>query len=59
MSAGTLFSAIIYEMLGHFDDAYIDYKKALEIVPDNTYLQKDVLRLDRKINFNQNFDTSR
>lgn len=38
-------SGVIYEITGKTDDAYIDYKKALEISPDNVYLQKDVLRL--------------
>ncbi len=38
-------SAIVYEMLGQSDFAYIDYRKALEIAPDNLYLQQDVLRL--------------
>ena len=43
-------SGIIYEMLGQNNDAYIDYKKANEISPDNTYLQKDVLRLAQQLN---------
>ena len=38
-------SGFIYELNKQYNDAYIDYKKALEIYPDNTYLQKDVLRL--------------
>jgi len=38
-------SGIMYEMAGQTNDAYIDYKKALEIYPDNVYLQQDVLRL--------------
>jgi hypothetical protein len=38
-------SGFIYELLNQPNDAYIDYKKALEIYPDNTFLQKDVLRL--------------
>jgi hypothetical protein len=39
------FSGIIYEMLGAPNDAYIDYKKALEIYPANRQLQQDVVRL--------------
>lgn len=39
------FSGIIYEMLGAPNDAYIDYKKALEIYPENRQLQQDVVRL--------------
>ena len=38
-------SGVLYEASGQLNDAYIDYKKALEISPDNTYLQRDVLRL--------------
>jgi hypothetical protein len=37
-------SGLIYEATGSVNDAYIDYRKALEIVPDNPYLQKDVVR---------------
>jgi hypothetical protein len=42
-------SAFIYELLRQPGDAYIDYKKALEIYPENRYLQKDVLRLAAKL----------
>lgn len=38
-------SGVVYELLGEPNDAYIDYKRALEIFPNNTYLQQDVLRL--------------
>lgn len=38
-------SALLYEASGQKNDAYIDYKKALEIYPNNSYLQKDVWRL--------------
>lgn len=37
-------SGLIYEATGQTNDAYIDYRKALEIAPDNPYLQKDVVR---------------
>lgn len=42
-------SAFIYELLQQPNDAYIDYKKALEIYPENSCLQKDVLRLAKKL----------
>jgi len=42
-------SGILYEAAGQVNDAYIDYKKALEIYPDNHYLQQDVLRLATKL----------
>lgn len=37
-------SGLIYEATGSINDAFIDYRKALELVPDNPYLQKDVVR---------------
>lgn len=49
-------SGFIYEMLKQPDDAYIDYKKALEIYPDNRYLQKDVLRLAAKLDMREELD---
>lgn len=42
-------SGFIYELLKQPNDAYIDYKKALEIYPENSYLQRDVLRLAAKL----------
>ena len=33
-------SGLLYEADKQFDDAYIDYKKALEINSDNSYLQQ-------------------
>ncbi|NLF17717.1 MAG: hypothetical protein GX595_10735 [Lentisphaerae bacterium] len=47
-NAATFFvSGVIYELVGQPNDAYIDYKKALEIMPGNAVLQQDVLRLAR------------
>ena len=43
-------SGVLYEVAGELNDAYIDYKKALEIFPDNPYLQKDILRLAYLLN---------
>jgi hypothetical protein len=42
-------SGLLYEAAGEKNDAYIDYKKALEIYPSNNYLQQDVLRLAHKL----------
>jgi len=42
-------SGVIWELEGKPNDAYIDYKKALEIFPENPYLQKDVLRLAQSL----------
>jgi hypothetical protein len=38
-------SGVMYEASNKPNDAYIDYKRALEIFPENKYLQQDVLRL--------------
>ena len=48
-------SGLLYQSNKQFDDAYIDYKKALEINPDNAYLQQDVLYLAKKQGFDQDF----
>lgn len=42
-------SGVLYEASGEINDAYIDYKKALEISPDNPFIQQDVLRLAAKL----------
>lgn len=42
-------SALLYEAAGELNDAYIDYKKALEIFTNNQFLQQDVLRLATKL----------
>lgn len=39
------FSALCYELAGELGDAYIDYKRTLELVPENTLVQGDVFRL--------------
>lgn len=37
-------SGLLYEASGNTNDAYIDYRKALEMEPENVYLQRDVVR---------------
>lgn len=49
-------SGIVYELLNQPNDAYIDYKKALQIFPDNTYLQRDVIRLAKDLEMNQEYE---
>jgi hypothetical protein len=49
-------SALLYQSDKQYDDAYIDYKKALEIQPDNHYLQQDVMRLAKRQGFNQDLE---
>lgn len=43
-------SGLLYETTGYINDAYIDYKKALEIFPSNVYLKQDVYRLAQQLN---------
>jgi len=38
-------SGVVHELNGEPNDAYIDYKKALEIYPENSFVQRDVARL--------------
>lgn len=45
-------SGILYEASGNINDAYIDYKRAIEIYPDNEYLQRDVIRLAHQLGMN-------
>ncbi|MFZ2950316.1 MAG: hypothetical protein WA003_12600 [Desulfuromonadaceae bacterium] len=52
-------SGFIYELLQQPNDAYIDYKKALEIYPDNWYLQQDVLRLAEKLEMREDLEELR
>jgi len=49
-------SGLIYELIGQPNDAYIDYKKALEIFPENPVLQDDVLRLSRSLDFRDEYE---
>lgn len=42
-------SGLLYEAASQPNDAYIDYKRALEIYPNNRYLQQDVLRLANQL----------
>lgn len=49
-------SGILYEASGELNDAYIDYKRAIEIYPQNQYLQQDVLRLATKLGMQDDLD---
>lgn len=40
---------VLYELARQPNDAYIDYKKALRIAPNNRYLQQAVLRLAKQL----------
>jgi hypothetical protein len=52
-------SGFVYELNKLPNDAYIDYKRALEIYPHNRYLQKDVLRLAAALEMNEDLDALR
>jgi hypothetical protein len=49
-------SGVIYEIMGSHNDAYIDYKKALEIFPENVYVQRDVLRLAKRLGMTDDYE---
>jgi hypothetical protein len=42
-------SAVVHEVRGEPNDAYIDYKKALEIAPTNSFIKNDVQRLSQAL----------
>lgn len=42
-------SAVFWEATGELNDALVDYKKILEIYPDNTLVRQDVRRLSRRL----------
>jgi hypothetical protein len=48
-------SGLLYEAGKQPNDAYIDYKRAIEIYPNNTYLQQDVLRLANKLEMHEDY----
>jgi hypothetical protein len=52
-------SGLVGELQGRLVDAYIDYKKALEIVPDNVFFGRDVLRLARLLGRREELDMFR
>ena len=42
-------SGVMWELEEKYNDAYIDYKKALEIFPENPFIQADVVRLAKNL----------
>lgn len=48
------FSGVLYEAAGLNNDAYIDYKKASELAPNNTTLKTSIKRVDGKRSANKN-----
>jgi hypothetical protein len=50
-------SGLVYEMRGEKNDAYIDYRRALEIFPGNPYVRNDAARLARELGMNDDLET--
>lgn len=48
-------SGYLYEAVGEYNSAYIDYKRAIDIFPNNTYLQDDLLRLAKYLSFDDEY----
>ncbi len=46
-------TGVLHELLGEPNDAFIDYRKAAQISPDNTYLQQDLVRLAKQLGMPQ------
>jgi hypothetical protein len=49
-------SSVVWEMLGERNDAYIDCKRALEIYPDNPFVQQDVVRLGKRLGMREDLE---
>ncbi|QYK02126.1 COG3014 family protein [Shewanella psychrotolerans] len=46
-------TGLLYELLGQPNDAFIDYRKAAQITPNNPYLQQDLVRLAQQLSMPQ------
>ncbi|WOT04518.1 COG3014 family protein [Shewanella youngdeokensis] len=46
-------TGVLHEILGEPNDAYIDYRKAAQISPNNPYLQQDLVRLAGQLSMPQ------
>ncbi len=49
-------SGLAYELRGEANNAYIDYKNALDIFPENPYLQERVFTLGEKLQMTDDLD---
>jgi hypothetical protein len=49
-------SAVVWEMRGEANDAYIDYKRALEIAPSAPVLQASTIRLAKRLGMREDLD---
>jgi hypothetical protein len=50
-------SGFVWELSNQPNDAYIDYKRALEIFPGNRYLQQDVLRMAKTLQMSDELES--
>ncbi|QYJ85481.1 hypothetical protein K0I73_14930 [Shewanella mesophila] len=46
-------TGLLYEILGQPNDAFIDYRKAAQLAPNNPYLQQDLVRLAKQLSMPQ------
>lgn len=46
-------TALLHELLAQPNDAFIDYRKAAQIMPNNPYIQQDLVRLAKQLNMPQ------
>ncbi|NKF51316.1 hypothetical protein G3R49_12190 [Shewanella sp. WXL01] len=46
-------TGLLHELLGEPNDAFIDYRKAAQISPDNQFLQQDLVRLAKQMSMPQ------
>ncbi len=46
-------TGMLHEILGEPNDAFIDYRKAAQINPDNPFLQQDLVRLAKQLGMEQ------
>lgn len=46
-------TGVLHEILGEPNDAFIDYRKAAQISPNNPYIQQDLVRLAKQLSMPQ------
>ncbi|WP_372871430.1 COG3014 family protein [Shewanella sp.] len=46
-------TGLLHELLGEENDAFIDYRKAAQIFPGNSYLEQDLVRLAKQLSMPQ------
>lgn len=51
------FSALIYQAIGELNNAYIDYKQALRLAPNNPSIQQALIELAKRLGFQKDYRT--